>query len=95
MRCPATGWRRSRTSPSARRTRWPHGLAELGHPALGQALRLASTNAFLHGLTVGVLVAGGVAAAGAILTALFLPAQPLTADEPAPSAGQASLDPVM
>ncbi len=47
-----------------------------GHPALGAALQLASTNAFLHGLTIGALVAGGVAAAGAILVALFLPAHP-------------------
>src|SRR5580700_2068979 len=51
-------------------------VAGLGHPVVGQALRLAATNAFLRGLTVGALVAGGVAAAGAILTALFLPAQP-------------------
>jgi hypothetical protein len=77
------------------------GLAGLGHPALGQALRLASTNAFLRGLTVGALVAGGVAAAGAILAAVFLPAQPqraaepLPAAEPAPSARPTSPDPVM
>ena len=51
-------------------------VAALGHPALGQALQHASTNAFLHGLTIGALVAGGVAAAGAILAVLFLPAQP-------------------
>ena len=54
-------------------------LAGLGDPALGQALRFASTNAFLHGLAIGALVAGGVAAAGAILTAAFLPAQPQSA----------------
>ena len=36
----------------------------------------AATNAFLHGLSVGCLVAGGVAAVGAILAVLFLPAQP-------------------
>ena len=59
------------------------GLAGTGHPALGQALHLASTNAFLHGLTIGVLVAGGVAAAGAILAALFLPAQPAQPASPA------------
>ena len=52
------------------------GLTRLGHPALGQALRLASTNAFLHGLTVAAVVTGGVAATGAILVAVFLPAQP-------------------
>ena len=44
--------------------------------ALGQAIHTAATNAFLHGLSIGCLVAGGVAAAGAILAALFLPAQP-------------------
>jgi EmrB/QacA subfamily drug resistance transporter len=51
-------------------------IAALGHPALGQALQHASTNAFLRGLTVAALVAGGVAAAGAPLAAVFLPAQP-------------------
>jgi predicted MFS family arabinose efflux permease len=51
-------------------------VAALGHPALGQALHHAATNAFLHGLTTGSLVAGGVAAAGAVLAVLFLPAQP-------------------
>ena len=51
-------------------------FAALGHPALGLALHHASTNAFLRGLTVGALVAGGVAAAGAVLAVLFLPAQP-------------------
>jgi hypothetical protein len=51
-------------------------LAVLGHPALGLALRHASTNAFLRGLLFGALVAGGVAAAGALLAAWFLPAQP-------------------
>ncbi len=45
--------------------------------ALGQAVRNAATNAFLHGLSVGCLVAGGVAVAGAVLAVLFLPAQPV------------------
>jgi len=57
-------------------------VAAGGHPALGQALHLASTNAFLHALTVSVLVAGGVAAAGAVLAALFLPAQPTAPTQP-------------
>ena len=58
-------------------------IAALGHPALGQALQHASANAFLRGLTVGCLIAGAVAAVGALLAALFLPAQPAspTADE--------------
>ena len=51
-------------------------ITTLGQPALGRALQDASTNAFLHGLTIGCLVAGGVAAAGALLAVLFLPAQP-------------------
>ena len=51
-------------------------IAALGHPVLGQALQHASANAFLRGLTVGCLVAGAVAAAGALLAVVFLPAQP-------------------
>jgi EmrB/QacA subfamily drug resistance transporter len=51
-------------------------LAALGHPALGLALQHAATSAFLRGLTTGALVAGGVAAAGALLAITFLPAQP-------------------
>jgi EmrB/QacA subfamily drug resistance transporter len=63
------------------------GLTRLGHPAVGQALRLASTNAFLHGLTIAAVVAGGVSATGAILVAVFLPAQPAEPAEPAEPAG--------
>ena len=73
-------------------------VAAHGHPALGQALQLASTNAFLRGLTIGALVAGGVAAAGALLAAAFLPAQPAQPVQPAaaaPAAEAASPDPVM
>jgi EmrB/QacA subfamily drug resistance transporter len=51
-------------------------LGALGHPVLGQALQHASANAFLRGLSIGCLVAAGVAAAGAILAVVFLPAQP-------------------
>jgi hypothetical protein len=54
-------------------------IAALGHPALGQALQHAATHAFLRGLTAGALVAGAVAAAGAVLAVLFLPAQPAQA----------------
>jgi len=56
-------------------------LATLGHPALGQALHQSSTNAFLRGLIVGAIVAGAVAAAGAVLAVLFLPAQPASPAE--------------
>ena len=58
-------------------------IAALGHPALGQALHHTSTNAFLDGLTIGALVAGGVAAVGAVLAARFLPAQPTRPAGPA------------
>ena len=62
-------------------------VSAAGHPATGQALQHAATQAFLHGLSVGCLVAGGVAAAGAVLAVLFLPAQPgapaMAAAEPA------------
>ena len=58
-------------------------IAALGHPALGLALHHASTNAFLRGLTIAVLVAGGVAAVGAVLAVLFLPAQPPALASPA------------
>ena len=51
-------------------------IASLGQPAVANALRDAATASFLHGLSIGCLVAGGVAAGGAILAALFLPAQP-------------------
>jgi EmrB/QacA subfamily drug resistance transporter len=72
-------------------------IAAHGHPALGQSLHLASTNAFVRGLTIGALVAGGVAAVGAILAAIFLPAQPgqTEADQPEESrvsAGVASVE---
>jgi hypothetical protein len=71
-------------------------VAALGHPVLGQALQHASANAFLRGLTVGCLIAGAVAAVGALLAVLFLPAQPIqiappaspAADEPATAEGR-------
>jgi hypothetical protein len=62
-------------------------IAALGHPALGQALQHASTNAFLRGLTVACLIAGAVAAVGALLAVVFLPAQPI---QPAQSASPAA-----
>ena len=58
-------------------------IAALGHPVLGQALQHASAGAFLRGLSVGCLVAGAVAAAGALLAVLFLPAQPARPAAPA------------
>jgi EmrB/QacA subfamily drug resistance transporter len=68
-------------------------IAALGHPALGQAVHLAATNAFLRGLTIGALVAGGVAAVGAVLAVLFLPAQPTQPASPAADETQTTEDP--
>ncbi len=51
-------------------------LSALGHPALGGVVHQAASQAFLHGFSVGCLVAGGVAAAGTLMAARFLPAQP-------------------
>jgi EmrB/QacA subfamily drug resistance transporter len=77
-------------------------VASLGHPGVAHALRLAATNAFLHGVSVGCLVAGGVAAAGAVLAVRFLPAQPaeravvVTGDTARRSAGpEPGLQPVV
>ena len=60
------------------------GLAATGQPALGAAVQHSASGAFLHGLSIGCVVAGSVAAAGAILAAAFLPAQPPGAG-PAPA----------
>ena len=79
--------RPSRTSRSAPRTRCPAGC----RAPCGRAVHDAATNAFLHGLSVGCLVAGGVAAVGAILAVVFLPAQPASpAVTPPPSVPAAS-----
>jgi EmrB/QacA subfamily drug resistance transporter len=67
-------------------------IAALGHPGLGHALQHASTNAFLRGLEVGSLVAGSVAAAGAVLAVIFLPAQPAAAAAGAPGGAALARD---
>ena len=62
--------------PAGRQARGLGGQEQDGQQGPGRGH--ASTNAFLRGLTVGSLVAGGVAAAGAVLAVLFLPAQPVS-----------------
>jgi EmrB/QacA subfamily drug resistance transporter len=64
-----------------------------GHHALGQAIHTAATNAFLHGLSIGCLVAGGIAAAGAILAVWFLPAQPASPPVATPTQSLPALSP--
>ncbi len=64
--------------------------ARLGHSdraGLAGELHKAASGAFIHGLSAGCLVAGGVAVAGAIMAALLLPAQPTQASAGADSAG--------
>ena len=52
------------------------GLASAGHEALGGGVARAASGAFIDGLTLGCIVAGGVAALGAIMAAALLPAFP-------------------
>jgi EmrB/QacA subfamily drug resistance transporter len=61
--------------------------------ALGRAVHDAATNAFIHGLSVGALVAGGGAAAGAVLAAWFLPAQPASPSVATPAQSLPALSP--
>jgi EmrB/QacA subfamily drug resistance transporter len=58
-------------------------LSAQGQTTAAQAVRHAATNAFDHGLSVGCIVAGAVAVAGALLAAAFLPAQPVPNPHPA------------
>ena len=57
-----------------------HRLAGSGHALLAGLLYAGASDAFIQGLRVGCLVAGGVAVAGAALAAAKLPAQPLQAE---------------
>ncbi len=61
-------------------------LAGAGQRLLGAAVHTAGSPAFIHGLSVGCLVAGGVAAAGAIMAAVLLPAQPSDSERVEPEA---------
>jgi EmrB/QacA subfamily drug resistance transporter len=51
-------------------------LSARGLGGTGDAVRAAAISAFDHGASVGCVVAGAVAVAGALLAAAFLPAQP-------------------
>ena len=69
-----------------------------GHTALGQLVTVTTTNAFLHGLRVGCVVAAAVALAGGIAAAALLPARPPAQTAPgtpgasvAPAAGRATV----
>jgi EmrB/QacA subfamily drug resistance transporter len=51
-------------------------LGAAGAGGLASEVHAAASGAFIHGLSAGCLVAGGVALAGSIMAALLLPAQP-------------------
>jgi len=51
-------------------------LSQVGQATLAGELHRAASGAFIHGLSAGCLVAGGVAIAGAVMAAVLLPAQP-------------------
>jgi hypothetical protein len=53
-----------------------HVLTKFGLADAGHALVRSANGAFLHSLSGGCIVAGGVTVAGAILAAIFLPARP-------------------
>lgn len=57
-------------------------LAAHGQSAAADVVRQAATGAFDHGLSVGCVVAGVVALAGAVLTGVYLPAQPPQQPQP-------------
>jgi EmrB/QacA subfamily drug resistance transporter len=48
----------------------------LGHPAVGVEVHHAATRAFVIGLHAGCVVSGCIAIGGALLAAIYLPAQP-------------------
>jgi hypothetical protein len=52
------------------------GLSHAGHPGLAGQVHDVATSAFFHGFSAGNLVAAGVAAAGAVMAFVLLPAQP-------------------
>ena len=57
-------------------------LSAVGLTHDGAAVHRAAFDAFLHGISVGCLVAGGVAVLGALIAIAFLPAQPPSVGAP-------------
>jgi EmrB/QacA subfamily drug resistance transporter len=67
------------------------GMARAGHPDLADGVHDAAASAFFHGFSTANLVAAGVAAAGALIALVLLPAHPSRAShsptraQPAPA----------
>jgi EmrB/QacA subfamily drug resistance transporter len=69
-----------------------HRTSVHGHPALANGIHAAASNAFFHGFSTACLLAAGVAAAGAIVTLVLLPAHPaVPTDATAPIDGRVAL----
>jgi EmrB/QacA subfamily drug resistance transporter len=68
-----------------------HGLDAAGQASLARHVHDAASAAFFHGFSAGNLVAAGVAAVGAVLAAVLLPAQPAPARREPSSAPSAVL----
>jgi EmrB/QacA subfamily drug resistance transporter len=58
-----------------------HRLTVAGGPRVGGQVHAAASDAFFQGMSAGCLVAAGVSAAGAVMAAVLLPAQPARAAE--------------
>src|SRR4051812_17328000 len=56
-----------------------HRLTGAGGPRVGGQVHAAASDAFFQGMSAGCLVAAGVSAAGAVMAAVLLPAQPARA----------------
>jgi len=63
-----------------------HALTGAGRAGVADGVHEAASGAFIHGLSAGCLVAGGVALAGAIMAAILLPAQPASSSAGFPGA---------
>jgi EmrB/QacA subfamily drug resistance transporter len=61
-------------------------LAHAGHPELASALHDAASAAFFHGFHAANYVSAGVAAAGAVMALVLLPAHPALRSEDTPEA---------
>jgi EmrB/QacA subfamily drug resistance transporter len=59
-------------------------VGQAGHAALAAGIQHAVGSAFLHGFSAANFMTAGVAAAGAVVALVLLPAQPGAGDEPAP-----------
>jgi hypothetical protein len=58
-------------------------LAQAGHPAISAAVHNAATSAFFDGFHAANFVSAGVAAAGAVMALVLLPAHPTSSGEDA------------